>query len=157
MALPPRFCGICLCPQGSSWAFSHHQSLSQPFSSHSPSPEHTGPSQGTPSLKAVSPGTGPPPRAHLTEDRDSSFSCRAAGPNDASPDTHVHGQTVAGFQVGQRVALSLQCHVILGAPHRGGVNGSHFPFRQWGHTALVLSMTAGPTEGIQGLYGFHQS
>ena len=107
--------------------------------------------------EGITPGAREDPRAHLTEAQDSSFSCRAAGPNDASPDTHVHGQTVAGFQVGQRAALSLQCHVTLGAPHSGGVNGSHLSFRQRGHTALVLSMTAGPTEGIQGLYGFHQS
>ena len=157
----PRFCGICLWPQDSSGAFSHHQSLSrestQPSSSHSSSPEHTGPSQGAPSLRAVSPGTGPPPRAHLTEDRDSSFSCRAAGPSVASPDMHVHGQIVAGFQVGQWVASALQCHVTLGAPHGGGVNGSHLPFQQRGHTALVLRETAGPTEGIHGHYWSHQS
>lgn len=74
-----------------------------------------------------------------------------------SPDVHVHGQSVAGLRVGKRVALALQRHVALGAPHRSWVDGSHFSLLQWGHTTLILRATAGPTEGILGHHGLHQS
>lgn len=88
---------------------------------------------------------------------DSSFSGRSVGPSFVSPDMHVHGQSVIRFRVGERIALALQCHVALWAPHRGWIDGSHFSFLQWRHTALILRATASPTEGILGHDRFHQS
>lgn len=60
---------------------------------------------------------------------------------------HAHGQIVAGFQVGQLMARPCNPR---GSTQGGGINGSHPSFPAAGHTALVLSITAGPTEGIQG-------
>lgn len=105
--------------------------------------------------RAVSPGQRPP-RAPSLGTR-SLPSGAVATTTSASPDVHVHGQSVAGLRVGQRVALALQRHVALGAPHGSRVDGGHFSLLQWGHATLILRATAGPTEGILGHHGLHQS
>lgn len=125
----------------------------------------------SPSDKRLTPASKPPPRLSFPE--------ALAGPSCAlplggvswesllwvqagritcvSPDVHVHGQSVAGFWGRQRVALALQCHVALGAPHGGWVDGGHFSFLQLGDTALILRATASPTDGVWGHHGLHQS